>query len=411
MKPSHMRISSIKACYGYLFLFLFGTGCSSVSQQNTQNDNEIALPVYHVDTGTVVLTKNFLGTVEGKIDVEIRPQVSGELEKAFVDEGDFVKKGQKLFKINPQTYQQDLNQAIANENVEKAKLANARLEVERLKPLVEHEVISPVRLKTAKSEYEVARANLKQASAEVANARIQLGYTTIEAPVSGYIGRIPKRIGNLVNPGDKEPITVLTDVHEVYVYFSISESDFYKMLKEQSFTGTSISSAARHIDTNRVVSLILSDGSVYPYKGVIDASSGQVNKNTGSIMMRATFPNENNILRSGNTGTVVLNKRRSGKIIIPQKATYELQTETFVKKLTPQNTVKRQLITIGNAAPSNLYIVTKGLKIGDRILVEGLDKVTDSMKIKPLPYQPDTLVAPNVFPQEDDSAGSGPDSL
>src|SRR5699024_1333597 len=300
----------IAACFGLCGFFFLGQACSN--EVKKKNNNEIALPVYKVDTQTVKVRKNFLGTVEGKIDVEIRPQVSGELMEAYVDEGDYVEKGQKLFKINPQTYQQDLNRALANLNVEKSKLAKAELEVERLRPLIEHEVMSPVRLETAKSNYQIAQADLKQASAEVANARIQLGYTTIEAPVSGYIGRIPKRIGNLVNPGDKEPITVLTDVHEVYVYFSISESNFYNLLKTQS-SNESLEHAAKHIDTSRVVSLILSDGTVYPWKGVIDASSGQINKNTGSILMRANFPNKKNMLRSGNTGTVVLQQEQHGK--------------------------------------------------------------------------------------------------
>lgn len=398
-----LRPASIITCAGLCCFLLFGESCSSVSSNSSQNENEIALPVYEVDTGTVILTKSFLGTVEGKINVEIRPQVGGELEEAYVDEGDYVQKGQKLFQINPQTFDQDLNQAVANENVEKAKLDNARLEVERLKPLVENEVISPVRLKKARSDYEVAEASLKQAAAEVANAKIKLGYTTIKAPVSGYIGRIPKRIGNLVNPGDKEPITVLTDVHEVYVYFSISESNFYKLLQTPSDGDEAGESITEHIDTNRVVSLLLSDGTLYPWTGVIDASSGQVNKSTGTILMRASFPNEKNILRSGNTGTVVLNQQESGKIIIPQKATYELQAKTFVEKLDAGNRVSRRLITIGASAPDNRYIVRSGLNIGDRILVGGLDKVTDSMKIKPLAYHPDTLVAPRVFSHGSDS--------
>lgn len=403
MKIALWKTTGASACALLLCFFLLDEGCSFVGKNNHPNENEIALPVYRVDTGTVVITENFLGTVEGKINVEIRPQVEGELERAFVDEGDFVQKGQKLFQINPQTYQQDLNQATANENVEKAKLANAKLEVERLKPLVAHEVISPIRLEKARSDYAVAKANLKQASAEVANSRIKLGYTTIKAPVSGYIGRIPKRIGNLVNSGDKEPITVLSDVHEVYVYFSISESNFYKLLQTQSEKEHDGMPSSGGIDTNRSVSLVLSDGSVYPQKGVIDASSGQVNKNTGSILLRATFPNEHNILRSGNTGTVVLKQQRTGKIVIPQKATFELQAKTFVKKLDPQNRVLRQLIKVETAAPNNQYVVSEGLKIGDRILVEGLDKVTDSTRIKPLPYQADTLIAPTDFLQDKDS--------
>jgi len=390
--------------FGIITLIIL-SGCSSISNKTPQSNNEVALPVYNVDTGSIVLTKSYLGTVEGKIDVEIRPQVTGELIQSYVDEGDYVNKGQKLFKINTQTYQQDLNQALANKNVQKAKLANAKLEIERLKPLVANEVMSPVKLDKAKSDYKIAQSALKQASAAVASAKIQLSYTTIEAPVSGYIGRIPKRIGNLVSPGDSEPITVLTDVHEVYVYFSISEGDFYDMLKSQSSGPLEQGNFPTHIDTNKVVSLILSDGTKYPLKGVIDASSGHINKNTGAILLRANFPNNDNLLRSGNTGTIILKQKKHGKVIIPQKATFQLQTNVYVKKLTPDNRIVRQIVTIGTAFPESKYTITKGLKAGDRILVEGLSKVQDSTLIKPMPYTPDTLMAPEVIPGEDSSTG------
>jgi membrane fusion protein (multidrug efflux system) len=407
MKISFSNLTNIKICVGLFCLFLLFESCSSGSGKPTQN--EIALPVYRVDTSTVVLTKNFVGTVEGKTNVEVRPQVTGKLKKTYVDEGDHVKKGQKLFKINPRTFEQDLEQAKANANVEKAKLANAKLQIKQLRPLVEHKVMSPVKLQRAISEYKVAKAKLKQAKAKVANARIKLGYTTIKAPVSGYIGRIPKRIGNLVSPGDDEPITTLTDVDKVYVYFSINQANFFKLLKTQSDKKILNMGGPVHIDTNRVASLILPDGTVFPQKGVIDASSGQVNKGTGSINMRATFPNKNNILRSGNTVTLVLKKRKKGVITIPQKATFKLQTNTFVEKLTQQNRAVRQLITVGTSAPHNQYTVKEGLKRGDRILAAGLGKVTDSTKINPLPYQPDTLVSPKSNLQEEDSMKS--DSL
>src|SRR5699024_1309001 len=136
-----------------------------------------------------------------------------------------VEKGEKLFKVIPQTFQQNLNQAIANKNEQEVMVESANMEVERLKPLVEHEVYAPIRIETERKKYEIAQANLEQAKAEVENAKIQLGYTTLKAPVSGYIGQINKRIGNLVSSGDDEPITTLTDVDEVYVYFSISESN------------------------------------------------------------------------------------------------------------------------------------------------------------------------------------------
>lgn len=377
---------------GLAFLFLLSVSCSYFEKKQPKKENEIALPVYEVDTGKVILNTTFLGAVEGKFNVEIRPQVEGELQKAFVDEGDHVEKGDKLFQIDPQPYQENLNQAIANQNVEIANLNNAQTEVDRLRPLVENEVMAPVRLEKEKSNYKVAVANLEQARAEVANAQIKLGYATIKAPVSGYIGRIRKRIGNLVSPGDNEPITVLTDVDDIYVYFSVNESEFSK-LRETDPSVKDTMSKSRRREIGQKVSLILPDGTEYNQHGFIDANSGQVNKNTGSVTLRATFPNEDNVLRSGNTVTLVRHDEKTG-ILIPRQATYELQAKTFVQKLNKDNRVVRQLIEIETEAPNNLYIVKRGLVKGDRILVSGLDKVSDSTKIRPLPYKADTLIAP-----------------
>lgn len=376
--------------FGALLLI---NGCQFLSGKKVPPQNTIALSVFTVDTGTTVLNSNFAGTVEGKFNVEIRPQVKGELLEAYVDEGAYVEKGSPLFGIDPSPYQQDLNRAIANKNVEEAKLNNARTEVERLRPLVENKVMAPVRLETEISNYEVAKANLRQAEAEMANAQIKLGYATIKAPVSGYIGRIRKRIGNLVGPGDKEPITVLTDIDEVYVYFSVNESEFSNLRKTDLAVKDSIAKTEKK-GIGRMVSLLLPDGTKYPEMGFIDANSGQVNKATGTVTLRASFPNKSAVLRSGNTVTLVRHDKIEHCILIPRKATFELQAKTFVQKLDSDNRVVRQLIEIETEAPNNLYIVKSGLAIGDRILVEGLDKVSDSTIIKPLPYHPDTLVAP-----------------
>jgi len=346
----------------------------------------ISLPVYKVDTGTAFITKEFLGTIEGKVNVEIRPQVEGLLDQIYVDEGDFVHKGQDLFKVNPQSYRELLNNAQANENVEKAKLENARIELERIRPLVENEVISPVRLKKTESDYDIAKASLSQAQAAVASAKINMNFTTIKAPVSGYIGRIPKRIGNLVSSKDKEPITVLTDVHEVYVYFSMSESDFLHFSKakkeeaRQQLNGTDTS----HLSSFKPsVTLTLADGTSYPYQGVVDAVAGQVNRSTGAISLRATFPNDENILRAGNTGTLNMTETKRGEILIPQEATLTLQDKTFVMKLDTSGKTVRQLITIGGTA-GNQYIISSGLKRGDVVITEGFDKISEGMKINPV---------------------------
>lgn len=395
MKKSLSKITSLILIVGLLLYLIASKSCTLLSDQKPPETKRVALPVYEIDTGTVTLYTNFLGAVEGKFNVEIRPQVEGELQEAYVDEGNYVKKGDKLFKIDALPYQEDLNKAIANKNVEIAKLNNARTEVERLRPLVENKVMAPVRLESELSNYEVAKASLEQAEAEVANAQIRLGYATIKAPVSGYIGRIRKRIGNLVAPRDGEPITVLTDVDEIYVYFSVNESEFAKLAKTDESIRDTLSKSKRR-EIGQRVSLIMPDGTEYPEEGFIDATSGQVSKTTGTVTLRATFPNQDNVLRSGNTVTLVRHDTKKGKILIPRKATFELQAKTFVQKLTKDSLVVRQLIEIESEVPNNQYIVSAGLKRGDKILVEGLDKVSDSTKIQPLPYRPDTLIAPGM---------------
>ena len=360
------------------FVFSCSTGSSKT---NEAQNNAIALPVQVIDTVTAATVKDYLGTIEGKVNVEIRPQVEGILEEIYVDEGAVVQEGQKLFKIDPQPYQEQLNNAIANENVEKAKLENAKLEVDRLKPLVDNDVISDVRLRAARSDYDVAKASLAQASAAVASARISLGFTTIKAPVSGFIGRIPKRVGNLVSSSD--PLTELSDISEVYVYFAMSESDFLYFRKKYGKSDTTSNSSADTAQLIPNVSLVLADGTIYPEKGVVDAINGQVNRTTGSISLRATFPNKDHMLRSGNTGTLKMEERQSGVLTVPQVATTALQDKIFVYTLDSENRVKQQAIEVTGKSGKQ-YIVKSGIKPGDRIVLSGLEKLTDGMEIKPL---------------------------
>lgn len=343
-------------------------------------ENALSLPVIKVDTTTAITIKDYIGNIEGKVNVEIRPQVEGTLEKIFVDEGAFVREGQALFQINPQPYQEVLNNMVATENVEKAKLKNAKLEIDRLKPLIDNEVIAQVQLETAKANYEIARASLAKASAAVASAQINLDYTIIKAPVSGYIGRMPKRIGNLVSKGDKEPLTVLSDVSEVYVYFGMSESDFLYFTKD----------AKRNSDEAKItssglilpeVSLILADGQEYAEKGKVDMVNGQVNRNTGSISLRASFPNSKDVMRSGNTGTIKLQETKVGVILIPQEVTTSIQDKIFVYLMDSEDKVKLQSIEVDGVSGGN-YIVSNGLTIGDRVIKTGFDKLTEGMYVK-----------------------------
>jgi len=340
----------------------------------------LTLPVFEVDSGTAVTVRDYLGTIEGKVNVEIRPQVEGILEKIYVDEGSFVKKGQNLFKVNELPYREALKNAIAEERVEKAKQKNARLEVENLRSLVENDVISDVQLRTAQSNYEVASASVAKAATAVATAQIDLNFTIIKAPSDGYIGRIPKRIGNLLSKNDSQPITVLSDTREVYVYFSMSESDFLHFTKRGRLDDSI--NAANNSELIPYVRLILADGSEYNEKGIVDAIDGQVNNTTGAISLRASFSNPEQVLRHGNTGTLKMEELRSSVILIPQVAITELQDKKFVYTVTSTNHIKKRAIEIDGTSGSN-YIVKKGLEPGDRIVLAGFDKLEDGLLISP----------------------------
>lgn len=382
MKNKNMYKSRLLVLLTGVFLVFSLENCSNgKAKENETNSKPLALPVYTVLASNAETIKNYIGTIEGKVNVEVRTQAEGLLQDIYVDEGAYVEKGQKLFKVDASAYQEVLNNALANRNVAKAKLKNAKLEIDRLKPLVDNEVISDVKLQSAKSNYEVAKATLDQADAAVRSAEINQGFTIVSAPVSGYIGRIPKRIGNLVSKNDKEPLTVLSDVQDVYVYFSMNESDFLYFsklkIKEDSINGVERNkNGLRFPDAT----LILADGEEYHLKGVVDAINGQVDRTTGAISLRASFPNHDNILRNGSTGTLKISEIKKDVLQIPQVATSELQDKTFVYVLDENNIVSRRAIKISGTSKDN-YIISEGLSIGDRILLTGLDKISEGSKI------------------------------
>lgn len=356
---------------------VFFNACSISDANNGKVADVPSLPVVEIDTSYAETLRDYVGAIEGKVNVEIRPQVDGYLDEIYVDEGAYVKEGQLLFRINEQQYQEQLNIALANQNVAKAKLMNAELEVKRLEPLVANNVVSEIQLQSAQASLQVAKAQLDQTAAAVASAQINLDFTRIKAPVDGFIGRIPKRIGNLVRKTDSEPMTVLSDIHEVYVYFSMSESDF--LYFNQQNPTDSMKSKLMNIPP---VQLILADGSVFEELGVVDAVDGQFNRKTGAISLRATFPNPSGVLRSGNTGKVRLTSRHSGTFLIPVISTFELQDKVFVYVLQENNRVQRRAIELGDKSGHN-YIVTSGLNAGDKIVTMGVENLEDGMLIIP----------------------------
>lgn len=358
--------------------------CTSGNSKNAdQSDalSAIELPVITVNTTTAFTEKTYLGSVEGTDNVEIRPQVGGKLEAIFVDEGEYVEKGQKLFQIDPLTYNEALNNEIANREVRKAELENAALEIERLTPLVENEVISNVRLRAAESNYEVAKSALAQSDAAVNSAKINHDFTLIKAPVDGYIGRIPKRIGNIVSMSDSEPMTVLSDIKNVRVYFSMSETDFL-YFNERSNRDSLAIEEGKTKDMLTEVSLILADGKEFEEKGIIDAIDGHINRSTGAISLRATFPNPKGMLRSGNSGKIKLEERHQNVIAIPQTAIYEIMDKTFVYLLKEDNKTKRHPVVLAGTSGKN-YLIKEGLSAGDKIVTSGVESLHDGMIVIP----------------------------
>jgi membrane fusion protein (multidrug efflux system) len=336
-----------------------------------------ALPVAEIHTDTATTYQEYPASIEGTVNVEIRPQVGGTLDRVYADEGAFVSKGQPLFKINENPYRQALNNAKASLHAAQGALANAKLEVEKLTPLVQNKVVSDYQLKAAKAAQEVAKGNVEQAQAAVGSAQINIGYTVIKAPVSGYIGRLLKKQGSLVTPTDAEALTQLSDVHEVHVYFSLGETDFINF--KAQYAGSTINDKIKHLAP---VSLVLSDQSTYTLPGHIDMIDGQFDKTTGAITVRASFPNAKGLLRSGNTGKVRLSLLHTNVAVVPQEATIEVQDKTFVYAVGDSNKVSKQPITIIGKSGTN-YLVKDGVKAGQQIVLSGVDRLQEGMKISP----------------------------
>jgi membrane fusion protein, multidrug efflux system len=358
-----------------LSTLLLLTACSN--QEQAAAPATPTAEVITIEASPAVTGHDYTATLQGKTDVEIRPQVNGFLEKVLVDEGQYVNAGQPLFKINDQPFRAQLNSAAASLQAAEAAITNAQLEIDKLTPLVQNKVVSDYQLKVAQAAYKIAVANAAQSKAIVSSAKISLGYTLVTAPVSGYIGRLPKKRGSLVSPSDPEALTNLSDVHEVYAYFSLSETDFINF--KSQFGGNTLNDKLQHLPP---VSLLLADNSLYTQQGKIDMIDGQFDKRTGAITMRAVFPNAQSLLRSGNTGKVRLLQRFDNSLQVPQSATVEVQDKVFVFAVGDSNKVSRKLINITGKSGNN-YIVKDGVKQGDRIVYSGLDYLAEGTIIKP----------------------------
>ena len=335
--------------------------------------------VLTVAPGSSDLNHTYPTTIKGKTDIDIRPLVTGFVTKVHVQEGDHVRKGQTLFTLDQVQYQAAVSQAEAAVNSAKIAVDNARLQVNNQRQLFEKNIISDYTYTVAKNQLATAEASLANANAALTTARKNLSYTVVTAPSDGVIGSIPNKEGALASPSMQVPLTTVSDNSEVYAYFSLNEKDMLEL------TDGGTRSLASAIAGMPAVKLQLADGTIYGPEGKVATVSGIIDQSTGASNVRARFANPSGVLRSGSTGTILIPSHEDNVIIVPQKATYEVQDKRFVYALNDSNKTVPVAITVGALDNGKDFVVTSGLQPGQRIVVEGVgSKINQAgMQVKP----------------------------
>ena len=338
-------------------------------------DNEYA--VRTVETQGTELQTTYPATIKGIQDVQIRPKVSGFITKICVHEGQSVSAGQLLFVIDNETYQAQVRQAKAAVNTAKAQLATSKLTFENSKELYANKVIGDFELQTSENNYATAQASLAQAQANLASAEEMLSYCYVKSPAAGVVGSLPYKVGALVSASSAEPLTTVSDINTMEVYFSVTEKDMLTMTKGADGLSGAIAAYP-------AIKLQLADGTVYDQPGKVVKASGVIDAATGSVSLIAHFANPKHELRSGGAGQIIIPVAASNVIIIPQEAASEVQNKKFVYIVGKDNKVKYSEIKVNPQDDGKTYIVTEGLKAGDRYVSKGITSLSDGMEIKPI---------------------------
>ena len=332
------------------------TSCKTETKENTQKGYNLV--TLTADTDKEIMT-SYSASIEGMQDIDIYPQVSGYIEKLNVSEGDVVRQGEVLFVIDQVPYKAALETAVANVEVAKASLATAELTYKSTKELYAKKVVSSFNLQTTENEYLTAKAQLAQAKAQEVNARNNLSYTEVKSPSNGVIGMLPYRVGALVSSNMSQPLTTVSDNATMYVYFSMTENQLLALARQY---GTI-------------------DSSVYEEKGKIESVSGVIDKETGTVGVRAVFPNASRLLHSGASGNVLIPSVYKKCIVIPQGATVQLQDKILAYKVVDGKAVST-LIKVAPVNDGKDYIVLDGLKAGDEIVADGAGMIREGTQVK-----------------------------
>jgi len=351
--------------------------CSNGNQQQQAPAPEIATITLSPQGADLQTT--FPATIKGKTDIDIRPQVTGFITKVHVDEGQRVRKGQVLFTLDQVQFNAAVDQARAAVNSAQTAVNTQQLTVDNKKTLLDKNIISQYEYQMALNSLDQAKAQLANAKAALVTAQKNLAYTVVTSPSDGVVGTIPNREGSLASPSSAQPLTTVSENSQVYAYFSLTEKDLLSLVGEGDRT---IEAAIKAMPE---VKLRLNDGTIYPLTGKVATVSGVIDNNTGSSSVRALFSNPNGVLRSGGTGQVIMPNVKENVIMIPQKATFELQDRRFVYLVNDSNKVVSTPVIIDPLDDGKSFVVTSGLKPGDRIAIEGVGTtLKDGMVINPV---------------------------
>lgn len=345
------------------------------NQKGGFGDNEYA--VRTIEGQSANLQTTYPAVIKGVQDVEIRPKISGFITKLCVKEGQTVKAGQLLFVIDNVTYAAAVRQAKAAVNSAKAQLNTSKLTYDNSQKLFKSNVIGDYELQSAKNSYESAQAALAQAQANYVSAKQNLDFCYIKSPSAGVVGNLPYRVGALVSSTSQEPLTTVSNIKTMQVYFSMTEKDLLDMTRTAGGLHAAISEYP-------AVKLQLADGTMYAHPGRVAAVSGVIDPSTGSVSIRADFPNPENLLKSGGSGSIVVPHESTNVIVVSQEAVAQVQDRYFVYVVGKDNKVKYTNVTVNPNNDGKNYIIESGLKVGDRIVVKGINSLKDGMQIKPI---------------------------
>ena len=352
-----------------LSMLILASSCSTDDSQKKTQETE-KFPVTSPIAIDTTLPIDYVAEINAVQNVEIRARVKGYLDHIYIDEGKYVKQGQLLFTISNSELNENIARASAALKSTVTELKAAELQLKNVKQLVDKNVVSNTELEMAKNKVELAKAKVEEAQANETFTKIQLTYTQVKAPFSGIVNRIPNKTGSLIEDG-----TLLTSVSkndEVFAYFDVSEKEYLNYANGLKTDG----------EQSKNVTLILANGEEHPFKGRIETTEGEIEQSTGNIAFRARFSNPDKILKHGASGKVRLLRKYKNALIIPQKATFEIQDKMYVYVIDKSNKVSIKPITTNSRMP-HFYIIESGLSSDDKIIYEGIQNIKDGMTVEP----------------------------